>query len=639
MKMSLSWRLFIGFFAVIIMTCALSTFVGLRLIDRTIMDRIQDKVRLDLRSARSIYQEEAANIREIVRISALSFFDKTRRYVEKCELGELLERIAEREAIDILALADTKGDVLCRFKDPNKTLGTPLSRELVKRVLQKKTAVVFTLIISQEDLMNENPDIARRAFIEIIRPPYLKSEIQSSVSSGMAIVAAAPVLDDRDYLLGVLYGGRLINNSSSLVDRIMEKVYGNEIFDGREVGLATVFLSEIRISTSLKQKNGKRAIGTVTSDDVYDQVLKQGRSWISRPFAVNRQYVTAYEPIRDISDRIVGMLSIGVLDDRFRGIQEKALWSYLLITLAALGLSLLLCYFFIRSTLKPIRSLVLATERLAEGNLEEQVHLYNSPPEIATLGKSFNTMAQSIQKRDKELRFRAQEEVMKSERLAMIGQLAAGVAHEINNPLGSILLFNRLVLKKCAEGTLMHQNLERVEREVKRCQNIVQGLLEFARQRETNAEIANLNVLLDKTVALFENQPMFHNVELVRQYQDLPGVIVDPAQIQQVFVNIIMNALHAIEEKGKLTITSRFLKEADTIEIGFADTGCGMTKEVLDRIFEPFYTTKGVGDGTGLGLSISYGIIQKHGGSINVSSRKGEGSLFVITLPRQEGSE
>ncbi|MBN1104232.1 MAG: cache domain-containing protein [Deltaproteobacteria bacterium] len=638
MKISLSKRLFLGFLIVIITICALMSFVGLRLIDTTIVARIQDKVRLDLRSGRDLYEEEVANIRETVRLSALGLYSlETSLDTRRDKLADRLSRIAEREGLDILTLTGPDGSVLCRPKNIHHTRSTQSGRELVKRVFSVKTAIAFTLVLGEEDLMEENPAIVRRAFVRVVPSPYLESGSRDHVSSGMAIVAAARVVDEQENLLGVLYGGRLLNNSPSLVDRITKKVYGAETHGGKDVGLATIFLSDIRIATTVKGENQQRALGTVVSDDVHDHVLKQGRPWISRPFAVNSRYVTAYEPIRDMDERIVGMLSIGVLEDRFRDIQRNAFWSFLLITMGGLGLSLVLCYFLIRSTMSPIRSLVHATQKLAEGHLEEQVHLEDSPPEIATLGRSFNSMAQSIRERDRELRFRAQEEVMKSERLAMIGQLAAGVAHEINNPLGSILLFNRLVLNKCSGDSPMRPNLERIEREVKRCQNIVQGLLEFARQREPKAEPTDLNALLDKTVALFENQPMFHNIEVARQFEeDLPEAIVDPTQIQQVFVNIIMNAVDAMEGKGRMTITTRFLQETDTCEVGFGDTGSGMPKEVLNRIFEPFYTTKGVGHGTGLGLSISYGIVQGHGGDIMVSSKAGEGSLFVVCLPRKK---
>ena len=640
MKISLVKRLFLGFFTVILVTCAFSGFIGLKLIDRSIEDRLQDKVKLDLRSARDIYQEEVDSVRETIRISALSFFNHETSLVDNTAiLSQRLSRIAEREVLDILTLVDLNGKVIFRARNPEQTQSTRLGQELAKRVLAEKKAIVFTNVLGEDGLVNESQNLARRALINIIPSSYLRSENRLQESSGMIIVAAAPVLDDQENSLGVLYGGRLLNNSYGLVDRIVKKIYGNETFDGKEVGLATLFLSDIRIATNVKQKNGKRALGTLVSDDVYDHVLKNGNTWISRPFAVNRRYVTAYEPIKNMSDQIVGMLSIGVLEDRFRDIQKNALWSFFLITIVGLVLSAGLCYFFIRSTMKPIGFLVLATESLAGGNLAHQVHLKNAPPEIAALGHAFNTMARSISERDRALQYRAQEEIMKSERLAMTGQLAAGVAHEINNPLGSILLFTRLVLNKCPEDTVMKDNLERIEREVKRCQNIVQGLLEFARQREPKAESVNLNELLEKTIVLVENQAMFHDIKVVKQYQkDLPAAVVDPSQLQQVFVNMIINAVDAMKGRGTLALSTRVPEDSGTIEIGFADTGCGMTQEAIDRVFEPFFTTKGVGHGTGLGLSISHGIIQIHGGSIKVTSRPGEGSSFVISLPRSKGN-
>jgi len=220
----------------------------------------------------------------------------------------------------------------------------------------------------------------------------------------------------------------------------------------------------------------------------------------------------------------------------------------------------------------------------------------------------------------------------------MIGQLAAGVAHEINNPLGSILLLNRLVLKKCLPDSIMMKNTQRIEREVKRCQNIVQGLLEFARQREPKAKTVDLNTLLDKTIALVENQSMFHNISIVKEYKtDLPPVFVDPSQLQQVFMNIVMNAVDAMEGWGTLTLMTKADEVSGTVDACFQDTGCGMEKETLDRIFEPFFTTKDVGHGTGLGLSISLGLVQRNSGMITISSQPGEGSRFVVALPRAKG--
>lgn len=635
MQISLSKKLFLGFLTAMITICAMLSFVGLTLIDKAIVDRIQDKVKLDLRSARDIYLEEVEKIRETVRLSALGRFARENNFdIEREKLSNQLARIADREGLDILTLVDKDGEVLCRIKDVSQVSSTQLGRDLVKKFLTAKTAVAFTLVVQGEDLRKENPDLIRRAYTKIVPSAFLEIENSSHINSGLVIIAAAGITDENENLVGVLYGGKLLNNTYFLVDRIKKKVYENETYAGMDVGLATIFLADIRISTTAKGQNHEKAIGTLVSSDVYDIVLEKGRTLISRPFAVNTRYVTAYEPIRDMNGRIAGILSIGVLEDRFREIERNAFWLFLAITLGGLAFSLLIVHFFIKSTMKPLRSLIYATKRLADGNLLERVNLDDSAPEIAALGGAFNGMAKSIWDRDNALRQKAQQKVMKSERLAMIGQLAAGVAHEINNPLGSILLFNRLVFNKCAADSPLRPNLERIEREVKRCQTIVQGLLEFARQREPMTESTNLNVLIDKTIGLFENQPLFHNIEISRKFlEELPEAIVDPLQIQQVFINIIMNSVDAMAGKGEISITTRFNQETEIIEVSFCDTGMGMTKDVLLHIFEPFYTTKGVGRGTGLGLSISYGIIQRHGGTIEVSSQIGKGSLFVITLP------
>ena len=639
MNISLEKRLFLGFLGVIIVTCALSGGVGLRLLDRSIVNRIQDKVRLDLRSAYDLFQERVVSIRETIRISALNFSNHnidSAADIAGLETG--LKRIADKESFDILTFISPTADVILRIKNPGRTDPTRLGAQLLKMVRTEQRGSVFIEVLDRDELMKEGLNLDERARIDLVESPYLKSEDREKATSGMVIIAAVPVINDQDVLIGVLYGGRLVNNSEDVADRIASKIYGSETFKGKDVGLATIFLSGIRISTTVRGDNGKRAIGTAVSDDVYDHVLKNGKIWISRPFAVNRRYVTAYQPIRNMNHEIMGMLSIGVLEDRYRVIHRNALLSFFLITVGAIAVSLWVCYLFIGSTMKPIEALVKATKKLAGGNMAQQVHLKDASPEIAALGNAFNIMSRSISERDRELRDRAQEEIMKSERLAMIGQLAAGVAHEINNPLGSILLLNRLVLNKCQPDTVMIQNTQRIEREVKRCQNIVQGLLEFARQREPKAQTVDLNTLLDKTIALIENQSIFHNISIVKNYTaDLPSVRVDPAQLQQVFINIIINAVDAMEGWGTLSLITSTDEISGTVDVSFKDTGSGMEEGALDRIFEPFFTTKAVGHGTGLGLSISLGLVQRNGGTIRVSSRPGRGSTFVVALPLTTG--
>jgi len=246
--------------------------------------------------------------------------------------------------------------------------------------------------------------------------------------------------------------------------------------------------------------------------------------------------------------------------------------------------------------------------------------------------KSFSEeLERRVEERTRELRA-ARDQLVQSEKLASIGQLAAGVAHEINNPIGVILGFAQVLLKRIPEDDPMYNPLSTIEREGLRCKRIVQGLLDFARQGRPSPSRININDVLEAACDLMEHQANSNQVRVIKAYApDLPDVLGDANQLQQVFFNIVLNAYHAMPSGGELRITSRTV--GDQVQAIFSDTGVGISKENLKRIFDPFFTTKEVGQGTGLGLSISYGIVEQHGGTIEVSSKKGAGATFVVTLP------
>jgi two-component system NtrC family sensor kinase len=254
--------------------------------------------------------------------------------------------------------------------------------------------------------------------------------------------------------------------------------------------------------------------------------------------------------------------------------------------------------------------------------------------EIGKLGEAFNFMVEAIKERDEQLKEQTKEIVGRSERLAMIGQLAAGVAHEINNPLGSIIIFSHLLLEEPEIKDLAREYLEKIVKESMRCKDIVKGLLDFARQTEPEVRLADINEVLKSTLCLVEKQTLFQNIQITtRNNPDLPLVEIDTTQVQQVFMNIIINAAEAMEGQGELLTTTRLSQDNRFVEVEFTDSGCGISQGNLKRLFEPFYTTKEVGHGTGLGLAISYGIIEKHQGSIKVRSVPGKGTTFIIQLP------
>ena len=637
MKLSLKNKIFISFIVVIVLTSSFTTFVGIKLIGESIVPRVQDHAKLDLNSAREIFHESIDQVKNIVRFTAVRFFIRDALISGDVKiLTERLEQVRRHESLDFLSITNAHGYIIMRSQNPAVSADKLASTILIDQVLKEKQVLASTEYLSHEDLLRESDTLANKAFMKLTPTPHTISPDTVEETSGLVIMAASPIVDENGIALGVLYGGKLLNHNYSIVDVIRDTVYELEKFHGKDVGVVTVFLKDIRISTTMKDEDGNRAVGTIVSEEVERHVLSEGKTWIERAFVVDDWYITAYEPVYNISGDIIGMLGLGLLESRYGSMQMNALWIFIGITLGGIGLSLIVCVLLTNSIMKPINTLLVATRRFAEGNLDEKVELENAPKEIDGLVKAFNFMTDSIRERDKMLRKRAQEEIRKSERLAMIGQLAAGVAHEINNPLGGILLFSRLLLRKAPDEGLMRENLERIEKDAKRCQNIVQGLLDFARQRDPKMESVNLNDMVERAISLFENQALFLNIEVVKDYRrDLPPVFIDPAQIQQVFVNIIMNAADAMEGNGTLILRTG-LSDDGFIVADFTDSGNGIPPDQIDRVFEPFFTTKGVGHGTGLGLSISYGIVQRHGGTIRVESTVEEGSMFEVMLPAAE---
>jgi two-component system NtrC family sensor kinase len=249
--------------------------------------------------------------------------------------------------------------------------------------------------------------------------------------------------------------------------------------------------------------------------------------------------------------------------------------------------------------------------------------------------KEFNEeLERRVEERTRELRA-AQDQLIQSEKLATIGELAAGVAHEINNPIGVILGFAQVMLKRIGENDQMYRPLSAIEREGVRCKNIVQDLLDFARQNKPAPRRLNVNQVVDAAANLMEHQSNLEHVVVSRDYAaDLPDVVADENQLQQVFFNIILNAYQVMPDGGELRITSRV--EEGEVRVAFGDTGPGIPREHIHHIFDPFFTTKEVGEGTGLGLSVSYGIVKQHGGTIDVQSEEGAGATFIVKLPAVE---
>ena len=338
-----------------------------------------------------------------------------------------------------------------------------------------------------------------------------------------------------------------------------------------------------------------------------------------------------------------------------------------LVTSGILLIAILVIAYIVGFAIKPIKILVNATDVISRGDLTHNVNIAIGD-EIGHLAKTFNkmvdslrqsrneieeynrTLEQKIVQRTMELE-EAQAQLLQSEKMSAIGQLAAGVAHELNNPLGGILGYAQIALEKMkkveatnpvrAELANHERYLTEIEKQARRCKNIVQNLLRFSRlPRRAEFAMVDVNRVITDTVTFVEHQMHMNQVDLKLELAArLPSISGDAGQLQQVFTNLIINAMHASSPGSDVTIktqSSPALGEfGGAIEVQFVDQGCGIPKENIKKIFEPFFTTKELGKGTGLGLSVSYGIIRDHGGEIRAFSSAGNGSIFTVVIPLQ----
>ncbi|MEO0136640.1 MAG: cache domain-containing protein [candidate division WOR-3 bacterium] len=646
----LQTKLIFSFSTVIVIGIFLSTFTGIQLIGNTIVAQGQEKVKLDLNTAREVLEEEGRTIKNIIRLTAGRYFVKD-ALVKKNRFFLLkeLRKVKEDENLDILNITDHNGRVIIRAENPGYYDDYP-ENEILKMVLEKKESIYGVMIISEEELKKESEKLSQRAKIKILPTPKAKPRPDTLETAGLIIIAGAPVFDDNNNLIGVVYGGRLLNRNFEIVDKIKDIVYKDERFRGKEIGTATIFLKDLRITTNVRDISGERAIGTRVSEEVYNQVLITGKPWIGRAFVVNDWFITAYEPIRDINDKIVGILYVGMLEAPYVYLRNRVVSIFILIALSSIVALAIISFFTVKRITKPINELYQLTKRVSKGDLAARARI-TSDDELGELISSFNqmveslqqategyvsltrTLEQKVQEKTKELE-KAMEQLVQNEKLSAIGRLAAGIAHEINNPLTAILINSHLIKEKMQEDSKLREKLDMIIDETQRCAKIVSGLLEFSRQTPPEMKLISINEIINKTLILFESVFLANNIKVeIDLDKNLPPIMADESKIKQVLTNILLNSIDAMPNGGNLKICSQSSGDDRFVEIVITDSGIGIPRENLDRIFDPFFTTK-KSKGTGLGLSISYGIIQQHNGSIEVQSEVNKGTTVKIKLPK-----
>ncbi len=667
LTVNLQKRLVLGFLIATCLTGAVATLVGIRVMNKSTVNEVQRRVQQDINTAKLIYNYNMEKLASQIRYIALRFplhdtIDSNNLHIRE-ELKRLIHEGTKPSGnqkdsgmrIDMLSLVDANGTVLYRVFNPEISGDNILRDPVVRKCLEEKAPILSTELMPLQGIKKGNPKLFPRIEMAVVKTPQSIEVKESRLSEGMVLRAAYPIVDKEQNLLGALVGGTLLNRNYTIVDKIKETLYHDEKHKGIDIGFATIFQGGVRISTNVMTKNYKRAIGTIVSKEVYEKVIEQGKDWIGRAFVVNDWYISSYTPIFDINKNIIGMLYTGILEAKYRDMKLMTIWMFLGITSLGMVIAFVISFALGHTIIKRIRILKEATDVIATGDLDYQLPR-DRFSEFDILDEALNTMVKSLKDRDNRLQ-EAFLQLTRTEKLVSLGQIAAGVAHEINNPLGGILLYSNLVLEELPEDNLEgRENMGKIIYQTNRCKEIVQNLLDFARTPSGEMLPFQINNITLTSLNLVKDQSMFLGIKIDTQLaDDLPDVKGDRSRLEQVFLNLFINAADAMEGEGKLTITTKLLSRfpdvteegavqtetericllasTKTVKITISDTGKGIDKAYLSHVFEPFFTTKEPGKGTGLGLSIAYGIIQRHNGFIDVESEPGKGTTINIFLP------
>ncbi|WP_085908423.1 sensor histidine kinase [Kiloniella majae] len=572
-------------------------------------------------------------------------------------ISPLLKKFQQKEGFDFLYLVKRNG---CDYWHVNQC---DFKKSSLLETSLKNGPSTGIEIFSAEELGGIDPSLPKKVYLSLIPTPRAKPTDRTIENRGMVIHSYYPIRNNRGKVEAFLVGGVLVNKDFAFVDRLRDIVYSKGSLADDSLGTITVFLEDVRINTNvprLLQSPTKRALGTRVSEEVRNKVLDQGESWIDRAFVVSEWYVSAYEPIVDVNGQRVGMLYAGFLEAPFIDVYLEGLFKLLFLFVAVTLFCVIGAMLVARSIFKPIEAMANVIARVQKGD-DLRIGWIKAKDEVATLANQFDALLDQLhhqrdqiqegadelerkvdqrtfqlQQRTKALERniklleRTREQLVAKEKLAAIGELTAGIAHEINNPTAVILGNMDLMTAELGENaSSVEQETRLIIQQVYRIRSIINNLLQYSRPSDFQSHPmpVDINQVVKDTLVLVQHDLDRKEVLLKLDLRAQHRVRGNHQQFQQVLINLIVNATNATAKNGTITIRTRNWKDEGVLFV-VRDTGFGITSDILPQIFDPFFTSSN--SGTGLGLSVSYGILQRFQAEIEVRSRPGFGSCFYI---------
>lgn len=562
----------------------------------------------------------------------------------------LLERYRVRQRLDFVNLRGADGSLRVTHAGPARAAG----QRAAAFASAAPTSLASVEILAPEQFAALEAGPSERVNVALVPTRNAAPTQRTREERAMVMLATQPVRAADGRLLGWVQGGLLLNRNLPFIDHVNEIVYPEGSLPFGSKGTATLFLDDVRISTNVRlfgTEKDERAIGTRVSQTVRDAVLGEGRTWLDRAFVVDEWYVSAYQPLANGAGERIGMLYVGYLERPFTWLKYAALASIGLVFFPVMMAAAWVSLRWARSIFRPIERMEATMQRVEAGELDARVGDVGSADEIGRLAAHLDHLlgvigdnTRKLQRWNAELDAKvaertqaletAQSQLVRSEKLATIGQLTASIAHEINNPIaviqGNLDLVRELL---GSEAVRVGAELKLVDQQIERMRLIVTQLLQFARPGEFAGYVEEVDPArsLDDCLVLVGHLLNRTRIEVRRSLQATRKAEINRHELQQVLVNLMVNAIHAMPGGGELRLATAD-HGGDMVAISVVDSGPGLEPGMIERLFQPFVTHKK--DGTGLGLWISRSLVERYGGDIVAANRTDgtPGAVFTVLL-------
>ncbi|MDH3714381.1 MAG: cache domain-containing protein [Gammaproteobacteria bacterium] len=623
-------------------------------------DQLYQRVTADLAVAGDAFQSIQRDYLGALASTAESYSFRTGlRGNDDGQLLDIIELLAVTSGFDFVHLTDHRGRW---WFHGNRRHSTSKSSPLMEQVRRQGIAAYGVEVYTYDELVKSGEVLGERARIPLVATPRAQPSTRDLEDRALILRSIYPLKNRSGQVVAMLDAGVLINRNFEFVDRIRDLVYGPGSVAADGWGTVSVTLGDVRISTNVPLAQGERALGTRESAEVRHAVLDQGSNWVDRTFVVNDWYISAYKPIVDVQGKRVGMLHTSFLETPYRTAYFRAitvLASVVLLSVVALGAILARGA---HGIFRPIESMMRVV-RATKAGQDRRIGPLTSQDEIGELAREFDTMLESLAEKNRqitaftdqleekvasrtgELRRKNRElqrtidllhetrqQLAIAEKLAALGELTAGVAHEINNPIAVILGNLDVLVKELGQQVAPVQTeIDLIIEQIYRVRAIVEKLLHYSRPAQYAGDIAAVDIksLVDDTLLLVKHELAQKHARVDVRLDPAPTVHINRRELQQVLVNLLLNAIQAIDHRGSIEITSRPWHDGGVI-LSVLDHGAGIAAEKLARVFDPFYTSKD--GGTGLGLPVSYGIVRHYGGHVTVASEQGKWTRLDVYL-------